>query len=82
MALIEGHEGAAVQPQDFEWKSGKKLVGFSIGKELPSTEGPKQFAVQLKFQGEPKPVDTTYFVVGLDPLWVFRDRDYQRAAGM
>jgi hypothetical protein len=73
---------AAVQPQDSDWKNGKKLLSFTIQNELPSAEGPRQFPVQLKFDGAPKAIDTVYFVVGRDPLWVFRDRDYQRAAGM
>jgi hypothetical protein len=82
MALISADDGAAVQPQDFEWKGGKKLIRFTIVKEVPSTEGAKQFAVQLTFQGVAKPVDAAYFVVGRDPLWVFRDRDYHRASAM
>jgi hypothetical protein len=82
MARIENPDAAAVQPQDTEWKNGRKLASFEIGEELPTTEGPKQFAVRLTFQGAAKPVDTVYFVVGRDPLWVFRDRDYQRATGM
>jgi hypothetical protein len=82
MERIENPDGIAVQPQDTEWKNGKKLAGFSIGEELPSTDGPKQFAVRLTFQGSATPVDTVYFVVGRDPLWVFRDRDYQRTTGM
>jgi hypothetical protein len=82
MERIENPDAFAVEPQDTEWKKGKKLIAFSIGEELPSGEGPKQFAVRLTFQGIAAPVDTVYFVVGRDPLWVFRDRDYQRTTGM
>jgi hypothetical protein len=82
MDRVEVAGGPAAQPQDSDWKSGKKLANFSVEKELPTTEGPKQFAVRLTFQGETKPVDAVYFVVGRDPLWVFRDRDYQKATGM
>jgi hypothetical protein len=82
MSTINVPDGVAVQPQDSDWKSGKKLVSFSIVKEIPSTEGAKQFSVQLQFQGQPQAIETAYFIVGRDPLWVFRDRDYQRAAGM
>jgi hypothetical protein len=82
MQRIEVDGGAAVQPQDSEWKSGKKLASFSIGDEVPTTEGPKQIAARLTFQGAAQPVDAVYFVVGRDPLWVFRDRDYQRTTGM
>jgi hypothetical protein len=79
---IEGQGSSAVHPQDSDWKSGKKLASFSIEKEIPTTEGPKQFAVKLTYQGEPKPVDTVYYVVGRDPVWVFRDRDYKKTTGM
>jgi hypothetical protein len=82
MEPIENPDAVAVQPQDTEWQKGRKLVAFSIGEELPTTDGPKQFAVRLTFQGSATPVDTVYFVVGRDPLWVFRDRDYQRTTGM
>jgi hypothetical protein len=82
MKRIESDGAAAVEPQDSEWKRGKTLASFSIGDEVPTTEGPKQFAVRLTFQGVAQPVDAVYFVVGRDPLWVFRDRDYQRATGM
>jgi hypothetical protein len=82
MERIESPDTPAVQPQETEWKNGRKLASFSIGEERPSTDGPKQFAVRLTFQNDSKPVDAVYFVVGKDPLWVFRDRDYQRATGM
>lgn len=80
IARIDG--AAGVQLQDSDWKSGKKLASFSIEKEVPTTEGPKQFAVQLTYQGEAKPVDAVYYVVGRDPVWVFRDRDYKKTTGM
>jgi hypothetical protein len=82
METIASPDAPAVQPQDTEWKNGRKLANFSIGEERPISDGPKQIAVRLTFQNDPKPVDTVYFVVGKDPLWVFRDRDYQRATGM
>jgi hypothetical protein len=82
MERVEVPGSAAAQPEDSDWKSGKKLASYSVDKELPTTEGPKQFSVRLTFQGEAKPVDAVYFVVGRDPLWIFRDRDYQKATGM
>ena len=82
MERIESETKVAVQAQDSDWKAGKKLTGFSIEKELPSTEGPKQFAVRLTFDGEAEPVDTVFYVVGRDPIWIFRDRDYKKTTGM
>jgi hypothetical protein len=81
MTGIAGQGAAAVQAQDSDWKEGKKLASFSIENELPTTEGPKQFVVRLNFQGDARPVDTVYFVVGRDPIWVFRDRDYKKTMG-
>jgi hypothetical protein len=81
MARIEREDNKAIEPQDLDWRSGKKLASYSITQELPTKEGPKQFAVRLILQGAPRPVDTKYYVLGGDPLWVFRDGDYQRAGG-
>jgi hypothetical protein len=81
MALIENQDTTAVQPQDSDWKRGKKLVSYVITDELPSDEGPKQFAVRLTLERERAPIETIYFVLGKDPLWVFRDRDYKQATG-
>jgi hypothetical protein len=81
MALIENAGSKKIQPQDSDWKSGKKLASYSITQELPTTEGPKQFAVRLTLKGVPRPVETKYYVLGGDPLWVFRDGDYQRTSG-
>lgn len=82
MAPVKLASGVAVQPQDSDWKAGKKLTKFAIGEEKPTADGPTQIEVQLTLAGNPQPIGATYFVVGRDPLWVFRDRDYQHATGM
>jgi hypothetical protein len=81
MGRIATQAEVAVQPQDSDWQKGKKLVGFNIKNEITTSEGPKQFAVQLSLKGA-KPIDVIYYVVGRDPLWVFRDADYKRSSGM
>ncbi len=82
MGRIESQDAAAVEPQDLDWKAGKKLTAFSVEKQVPTTEGPKQFAVRLSFEGDTEPIDAVYYVVGRDPMWVFRDRDYKKTTGM
>lgn len=37
------------------------------------------FRVELELAGE-KPQTAEYYVVGIDPLWVMRDRDYQQTS--
>ena len=70
----------AVQPFDARWQAGKKLEEFEILKELPA-EGPKQFLVRMKVEGDAEPREVIYHVVGIDPIHVFGDADYKKASG-
>jgi hypothetical protein len=77
-------EGAPmpVQVVDSEWQSGKKLKSYEIvGEE--SSDGPRVFSVRLTLQ-RPAGQETTirYYVVGKEPLWVYRESDYKAPAGM
>jgi len=75
--------GAKLQVLDRDWRSGKKLSSFEIVRELPGApSGPRQFRAKLTYDGEKAPVETTYHVVGIDPLLVFRDEDYRKTTGM
>lgn len=65
---------------DARWQAGKKLESFEILEEIAGQEHP-QFKVRLQLAGQPEET-LTYRVVGIDPLNVFRDADYQRATGM
>lgn len=71
----------AVQVQDTVWESGRKLKDFQIGEEQPSPDGPTRFTVNLTFDGDPASEKADYYVVGKDPLWVMRDKDYLRLKG-
>ncbi len=62
------------------WQAGKKLESFEILEAVTGQEQP-QFKVRLKLAGQPEET-ATYLVVGIDPLHIFRDADYQRAIGM
>jgi hypothetical protein len=65
---------------DARWKAGKKLESFEILEEITGQEHP-QFKVKMKLAGGPEET-ATYLVVGIDPLHVFRDADYQKTIGM
>lgn len=74
--------GVKVKAIDLDWAEGKKLASYSGLKEIPGAGvGPKNFSVKLKYQEGPE-IDATYLVVGIDPLQVFRDKDYERYFGM
>lgn len=71
----------AIQIQDQVWDSGRKLKDFQIGEERPSADGPTRFQVKLTFGDAPATEDVEYVVFGKDPLWVCRDKDYQKMTG-
>ena len=75
--------GATVRAIDMDWAAGKRLAAYEIGQELPpaAEAGPRQFAVTLTFEGSSEPVAATYLIVGIDPLQVFRDKDYAQYFG-
>jgi hypothetical protein len=53
----------------------------SMDKPGPNGPGPRWFAVKLTLQ-DAEPQQVNYAVLGLDPLQVFREVDYNRACGM
>lgn len=73
--------GPALQTVDRDWSAGQKLASFEILDELPREEGPRKFNVRLTLAGG-KPIEVVYYVVGKDPMWIFRDRDYAQTMMM
>ena len=70
-----------IEVQDGVWDSGRKLKGFQIGDEKSLADQPARFQVKLTFDGTPASEDAEYVVFGKDPLWVFRDKDYDKMGG-
>jgi hypothetical protein len=76
-------ESPAIQALDSVWQQGARLASFQIvGTVEKEPAGPRWFSVKLKFQDETEPQQVTYAVLGVDPLWVYREKDYIRACGM
>jgi hypothetical protein len=71
----------AVEVQDSVWRSGRKLKSFEIGEEQTVKDGPPRFSVTLTFYDEPASEQSDYVVVGKDPLWVMREKDFQKMSG-
>ena len=64
---------------DARWQAGAKLDDYEILEEVSGKPEP-HFKVRLKLAG--KSVETTeYLVVGIDPLLIFRQADYDKATG-
>ena len=71
----------ALEVQDSVWGSGRKLKDFQIGEEKTSADLPTRFQVKLTFDGTPANEDAEYVVFGKDPLYVCRDKDYDKMSG-
>ena len=67
-----------LQVADTDWASGKKLQAFEIG-GMEDLGTSRKFQVKLTLEGAGAPIEATYIIVGKDPLWVFRDKDYPGA---
>jgi hypothetical protein len=66
-----------VQIAEPVWDAGSKLKNFEIVEALPG-DTPRKFSVKLTLEGASAPEDVTYVVVGKDPLWVMREKEYER----
>jgi hypothetical protein len=66
----------AVVVTDTHRRPGQRLVEYEILGEV-SGEGPRLFAVRLRLDNPAEEVKIRLVVVGIDPLWVIRQEDYQ-----
>jgi hypothetical protein len=78
--LIDSDE-PAVQLVDPAWANGAKLSSYEVVAELPGQK-PPAFTVKLTLDGAVSAEETTFYVVGKDPLQVMRESEYNRSGGM
>lgn len=64
-----------IQVADATRKPGQQLVDYELLGEV-SGEGPRTFVVRLKLDNPAAQIEARYYLVGIDPLWVFRQEDY------
>ena len=64
-----------VESIDNQRKKDQKLVGFEILGEV-AQPGARGFAVRLTFQKETDNATVRYVVLGIDPLFVYRQEDF------
>jgi hypothetical protein len=80
--VIEGAPVAA-EAVDSRWRAGQKLREYEILSEEPNSGGPRVFSVRLTMdKPSGQSVTVRYFIVGKEPLWVYREDDYKAPAGM
>jgi len=63
---------------DKRLRDGRKLDSFEILGEFPA-DNARGFAARLKFAGEgpDEPALARYLVLGIDPLWIYRQEDLE-----
>lgn len=66
----------AIHIVDVGRKPGQTLEGYRILGETSGSSG-RTIAVSLQLANPAEQVKTRYIVVGIDPLWVFRQEDYE-----
>lgn len=72
----------AVVVHDTPWSQGEQLESYEILREEQAGPVEKQFAVRLSMTKPQRTDEVRYHVLGVGPLMVFRDQDYQRNINM
>ncbi len=79
---VAGTSKPVVQIVDSDWSDGRKLTSYEIvNDEAPAGLGPRTFTVRLTTDNG-KAREVKYMVVGIDPLLIYRDVDYDKLSGM
>ncbi len=73
---------STIEVLDNKWRAGQQLADFQILEADPAGEGPQWFTVKLVMKKPPGQLKVRYVVVGIDPLWVYREEDYKKSSGM
>jgi hypothetical protein len=69
----------AIHLVDKHRKEGQRLKSYEILGEV-ATENARGFAVRLKLENPDESPVVRFLVLGIDPLWVFRQEDYELIA--
>lgn len=68
-----------LQVADSTRRPGQRLVDYQLLGEV-SGEGPRTFVVRLKLENPSDEQEVRYYLVGIDPLWIFRQEDFDAVA--
>jgi hypothetical protein len=73
---------STIEVLDNKWRAGQQLADFQILEADPAGQGPQWFTVKLVMKKPAGELKVRYVVVGIDPLWVYREEDYKKTSGM
>ena len=72
-----------IEMVDTKWKTGQLKAFEILGEEGPpaGSNVPRMFKVRLTPKTGPQE-EARYVIVGIDPLWVYREEDFNAMSGM
>jgi hypothetical protein len=79
IATLALDESTTVAVIDKDRRTDQKLTGYRILGQV-SIEGGRWFEVELQYDQSAKTEHAYYCVIGINPLWVFRQADYEQLA--
>jgi hypothetical protein len=77
-----GETKPVISAFDARWRAGDKLEDFQIESVQAEAGKPVWFNVSLKMKAPSKLVKAKYVVIGIDPIMVYREEDYNKLSGM
>jgi hypothetical protein len=72
------HGLPALQVVDTQRREGQHLRGYEILGAVPAEGGHRRFAVRLLLEDPAEEQKVRYVVLGIDPLWVWRQEDLDK----
>ena len=67
---------------DSGWRDGQQIEKYEILHEEEGPDGTKIFSVRLSSKKPPGERELVYIIHGRDPIWVYREEDYNRMLNM
>ncbi len=77
--VVPGKSSPAIEMLDAGWQASRKLVGYEILGEDPA--GKVRFFTVRLILAEGPPMEVRYVVMGMDPLQVTREEEYNKMSG-
>lgn len=74
MSTIVDSGPVPIQPVDNVWVQGRKLRSYEVVAQVHG-DSPRCFAVRLWLDHQTEAETVRYYVLGINPLWVFRQDD-------
>jgi hypothetical protein len=81
VGTVAGSDSPKIEALDPRWRDGQKLLEFQVIAEEPAQPGgARTFTVRLTLGNGP-PAEVRYMILGIDPLWVYSEEEFNKLSG-